>query len=71
MPPIDPEALKVLMDKDGQTPAGLARKLGISLQYLCDILAGRTTLKRSPELLKRIAEELNVPSSMIERKASA
>lgn len=66
---IDHEALRVLMDKDGQTAVTFAARLGISVQYLCDILAGRRTLKRSPELLSRMARELNVPRSMLEHRA--
>ena len=38
------------------------------MQYLCDIEEGRRTLKRNPGLIKRIAEALNVPTSMIEHR---
>lgn len=41
----------------------------ISPQYLSDIEAGRRTLKRNPGLIKRLASALNVPTSMLERRA--
>lgn len=67
---IDGEALRVLMEKDGATVVGLAPRVGISRQYLGDILAGRRTLKRNPELVNRLAHALNVPRSMIERRTT-
>lgn len=67
---IDPVALKILMEKDGSTIASLAKRVEISPQYMGDIVAGRRHLKRNPGLLKRIAEALNVPQSMIEHRGS-
>lgn len=63
---IDGEALKVLREKDGWTAKAFAEESGISLQYLCDIEAGRRRLKRAPHLLNRFAEILKVPKSMLE-----
>ena len=63
---IDPNALRREMDKEGVTPTALANELGVSLSYVCDITAGRRTLKRNPELRKKIAVALNVPQHWIE-----
>lgn len=65
---IDSEHLQKLMEKDGSNVANLAPRVGISRQYLGDILSGRRTLKRNPELIGKLAEALNVPRSMIERR---
>lgn len=59
--------LRVLREKDGQSQKELAKAVGISLQYLCDIEAGRRTLKRNPGLVLRLAEALGVPVSMLAR----
>lgn len=67
---VNTEALKVLREKDGRSSASMAEALGISLQYYCDIEAGRRTLKRTPALISRMAEVLNVPRSMLERRGS-
>lgn len=67
---IDPAALQVLREKDGYSATDFASRLGISVQYLCDIESGRRTLKRNPELINRMAEILNVPRSMLERKVA-
>lgn len=66
---IDCEALKIIRQKDGHTVATLAGMVNISPQYLGDIEAGRRTLKRNPGLIKALAAALNVPTSMLERKA--
>jgi len=66
---IDGAALRVLREKDGYTATAFAERLGISLTYLGDIESGRRTLKRNPELIGRFADVLNVPRSMIERRA--
>lgn len=68
---VNPEVLKAIREKDGQTPTGMADRLGISLTYYCDIEKGVRRLKRSPGLLKKIAEALNVPTSVIEDHRSA
>lgn len=66
---IDGAALRILREKDGASRTQFAALIGISMEYLCDIEAGRRTLKRNPGLVKKIAETLNVPTSMIERRA--
>lgn len=68
---IDPDALAKLIEKDGFKKVEFARTTGISLGYLGDILSGRTTLKRSPDLIKRFAQTLDVPVSMLMRRESA
>lgn len=73
MPAIDHEALSDWMDAKGWSgrQRELAAQLDISPQYLSDILAGRRTLKRNPELLRKIADALNVPQARIERRVGA
>jgi transcriptional regulator with XRE-family HTH domain len=61
--------VKTLREKDGSTMSDFAKRVGISLGYLNDIESGRRTCKRNPAIVKRIAEALNVPMSMIERRA--
>lgn len=68
---IDSEALNVLMAKDGSTIVDLSARVGISRQYLGDICAGRRTLKRNPGLIRDIARELGVPTSMIQKRPAA
>ena len=58
MPAIDPEALTVAMDATNTTASELAERCGISLQYACDVRAGRRGLKRNPELRAAIAAAL-------------
>lgn len=67
---IDGGALRTLREKDGYTAKEFAAKAHISLQYLCDIEAGRRGLSRRPDLVKRFAELLNIPLSMIERRVA-
>ena len=67
----DGSAIKVLREKDGSSRTVFAARVGISLQYLCDIEEGRRTLKRNPALVKRIAETLNVPMSMVEHRVAS
>lgn len=66
---INSAALKVLREKDGWTATALAKHMGISLQYLLDIESGKRMLKRNPELIRRFANTLNVPVSMLESRA--
>lgn len=66
---VDGQALKILREKDGYTATAFAEQLGISLTYLGDIEAGRRTLKRNPALIGKAADLLNVPRSMIEKRA--
>lgn len=68
---INHEALRVIRQKDGHSIRSLAAHplVKISPQYLSDIEAGRRTLKRNPGLIKALASALNVPTSMLERRA--
>lgn len=66
---LDPQALAVLREKDGYTKTAFAGAAGISLGYLCDLETGRRNAK--PDVIKRMAGVLNVPTSMLERKRSA
>ncbi len=68
MAAINGNALRILREKDGYSRTQFAERVGISLQYLCDIEDGRRFLKRNPGLIKTMAEALNVPSSMIETR---
>lgn len=68
MTTINGSAVQILREKDGNSRTEFATRLGISMQYVCDIEAGRRTLKRNPGLIKRIAGALNVPTSMIEHR---
>ena len=61
--------VRTLREKDGQSKTALAKRVGISLGYLNDIEHGRRLCKNNPGMIKRIAEALNVPMSMIERRA--
>lgn len=66
---INHEALTIIRQKDGHSIRSLASLVEISPQYLSDIEAGRRTLKRNPGLIKALAAALNVPTSMLERRA--
>lgn len=68
--PIDPDRLKRAADLAGFNQAQLADAAGISKQYLCDIQAGRRTLKRNPRLVQTIAKALDVPVDWILRPAA-
>jgi transcriptional regulator with XRE-family HTH domain len=63
---INHEALKAFREKDGSTPTDMAKRLGISLSYYCDIEKGVRKLKRNPGLVRKAAEILNVPLSALE-----
>lgn len=58
--------LSKAMDRTPITATQLAREVGVSLTYMCDIRAGRRNLFRNPALRRRIAEALNVPQHWIE-----
>jgi transcriptional regulator with XRE-family HTH domain len=68
---IDNEALKDWLDAKGWTLKDFAAEVGISLQYLCDIVGGSRTLKRNPGLRKRMAEALGIPVTRIEKRIEA
>ena len=66
---IDHEALGILREKDGYSAARFAKEAGLSLSYYCRIESGERSLKRNPALIKKFAEILNVPISMLEHRA--
>ena len=66
MAAIDPKSLTKAMDMAPMTPKQLAERVGLSLTYICDITAGRRTLKRNPEMRRKIAQALDVPQHWIE-----
>lgn len=66
MAQIDNVGLARAMDMAPITTKVLAERVGVSLTYMCDITGGRRTLKRNPELRKKIAEALGVPTFWIE-----
>ncbi len=66
---INGEVLRCIREKDGQTQVQLAASAQISRQYLCDIENGRRDAK--PPVLRRLAEALNCPTSVLEQKRSA
>jgi transcriptional regulator with XRE-family HTH domain len=63
---IDPVALVVLREKDRSSKTHLAKRAGISLGYLADLESGRR--KGNPEVIGKLADALNVPTSMLERR---
>ena len=74
MPAIDPDTLTTAMVMTGTTASDIAARCDISLQYVCDVKAGRRTLKRNPELRAAIAAAITteqtpngVPVRWIER----
>lgn len=71
MPVIDKDGLQKAMDRAGMKPFQLATEVKISRTYLADILSGRRTLKRNPDLRHRIAEALDCPYKWIEEEAVA
>ena len=71
MAAIDPELLVKAMERSSFSRQKLAQELGVSLQYVCDITAGRRLLKRNPELRNRIALALDVPPHWIETRELA
>lgn len=68
---IDHELLTKAMRKSKVTPQQLADDLDLSLQYICDITKGRRTLKRSPDLIDRIAAAIDVPPHWIEKREAS
>jgi transcriptional regulator with XRE-family HTH domain len=66
---INAEALKAIRTKDGQSMATLARAANISRQYLNDIEKKRRGA--SPDVRRRLAAALNVPTSAIEAQLVA
>lgn len=66
MSAIDPVGLTRAMEMAPMTAKQLADKSDISLTYMCDIIAGRRTLKRNPDLRRNLAAALKVPQHWIE-----
>lgn len=64
---VNPSHLARLIDLGGWKRADFAKEVGISPQYLGDILSGRSKLKRSPRLVADMARVLNVPRTMLEQ----
>lgn len=62
---IDKETFKIMREARGYNLTQLANEVGISVQYIYDMEKGRRTLKRNPELIKRIAAVLECPVKMI------
>lgn len=56
--------LQVIRAKDGHTQASLAREAGLSRSYVNELESGNR--KPNPRVIKRLAEALNVPVSVIE-----
>jgi DNA-binding XRE family transcriptional regulator len=66
---VNKDALTAIRSKDGMTKKQLADTAGIPLQYLCDIEAGRRGAK--PNVVKALADALNVPVSAIEQRLAS
>lgn len=63
---LDNVALVVLREKDGQTMTTLAKASGLSLGYLNDLEKGRRS--GNARVIRKLADALNVPVSMLERR---
>ncbi|MCU1589236.1 MAG: family transcriptional regulator [Frankiales bacterium] len=63
---IEPTHLVRLREKDRQSKTQLAKAAGISLGYLADLESGRR--KGNPAVIGKLADALNVPTSMLERR---
>lgn len=55
----------------GWTIDQFAKELGISRQYLTDIEVGRRLLKRRPDLIRRMADALEIPVTKLYRSEVA
>ena len=60
--------IKIQLIERDLTQTKLARDLGISKQYLCDILQGR---KRPQPIINRLVDELKFPRSLFPEKRKA
>ena len=65
----EPEAVVWARKAKGWTQAALATAAGIAPSHMCEIENG--TRNAPPHLLNRIAEALNCPVSVLERKRQA
>ena len=64
---VNPPALSCIRDLAGMTKSHLAVRAQISLQYLCDLEAGRRA-GRNPQVRKSLATALHVPITAISRR---
>lgn len=62
---VDGEFLKDQRIKGGWTIEQFAKEVGISRQYLADIERGYRQLKRRPDLVKKMATVLGVPTTKL------
>lgn len=63
------DAKRLAKAMDGRiTPAQLADRTGLPLNKVCDVLAGRRNLKRSPQLRVALAQAIGVPRDWIEQQ---
>lgn len=60
--------LKIELIHRGLTQADLARKLGISNQYMCDISKGR---KRPAPIIARLVKEFKLPEALFGQRSKA
>lgn len=65
--PVDYEFLRWCRETSGYTVAQFAKELGISTDYLRNIEGGHRTLKRRPDLIKKMADLLGVPLQKLVR----
>lgn len=70
MPSIDPQRLTTAMEIAGVNPTELARRVGVTKDYISHLTAGRRRLKRNPILRRKIADALGVPVDWIEGRWS-
>lgn len=68
-PRLDSEALHVLRVKDGHTLTSLAKASGYTVGYVNDLEKGRR--EGNAAVIKRLAVALDVPVSMLTRRAKA
>lgn len=57
------EAIEALRFRDGITQAALAKRIGVSRQYLCDVEKGRRLV--SPEQAARFAKAFGHPARVL------
>lgn len=62
----EPEAVTYAREKAGLTKTGLAERLGVALSLISQIESGKRNA--TPAMLLRLAEALNCPVVVLERK---
>jgi len=65
----DPEALQWALDKSGLTQVQFAEAIGKSKSLVSEILKG--TRNATPAVISKMADALNCPRTVIERKRTA